>query len=128
LLEVHDVGPVVAESICHFFAERHNRGVIDQLRAAGVAWLEGPPAPRQPAGRLAGMTVVLTGALPNLSRDAAKAMLESAGAKVAGSVSKKTNYVVAGADAGSKLTKAEALGISILDEAGMHKLLEDEQR
>jgi DNA ligase (NAD+) len=124
LLEVNDVGPVVAEAIHNFFSEPHNRLVIDQLRAAGVTWPEGPPAPRTPQGALAGMTVVLTGTLPSLSREDAKAMLEAAGAKVAGSVSKKTNYVVAGADAGSKLAKAEELGIDVIDEEGLRTLLE----
>jgi DNA ligase (NAD+) len=124
LLEVNDVGPVVAEALHNFFSEPHNRLVIDQLRAAGVTWPEGPPAPRTPQGALAGMTVVLTGTLPSLSREDAKEMLEAAGAKVAGSVSKKTNYVVAGADAGSKLAKAEELGIAVIDEDGMRKLLE----
>ncbi|RKP54646.1 NAD-dependent DNA ligase LigA [Pararobbsia silviterrae] len=127
LLEVPDVGPIVAEATRHFFAEPHNRTVIDQLRAPNrLTWTEGPPAPRAPLGVLAGKTVVLTGTLPTLSRDDAKAMLEAAGAKVAGSVSKKTDYVVAGAEAGSKLAKAEELGIAVLDEDGMRKLLEGE--
>ncbi|CAB3794908.1 NAD-dependent DNA ligase LigA [Pararobbsia alpina] len=125
LLEVPDVGPVVAEAVHNFFAEPHNRTVIEQLRAPGkLRWPEGPPAPRAPVGVLAGKTVVLTGTLPTLSRDEAKEMLEAAGAKVAGSVSKKTDYVVAGEEAGSKLVKAEELGIAILDEDGMRKLLE----
>jgi DNA ligase (NAD+) len=125
LLEVNDVGPIVAESIQQFFAEEHNRTVIEQLRAPGkVTWPEGPPAPRAPQGVLAGKTVVLTGTLPTLTRDAAKEMLEAAGAKVAGSVSKKTDYVVAGTDAGSKLAKAEELGVPVLDEDGLRKLLE----
>jgi DNA ligase (NAD+) len=125
LLEVNDVGPVVAESIHQFFAEDHNRTVIEQLRAPGkVTWAEGPPAPKAPQGVLAGKTVVLTGTLPTMGRDEAKEMLEAAGAKVAGSVSKKTDYVVAGAEAGSKLAKAEELGIPVLDEDGMRKLLE----
>lgn len=125
LLEVNDVGPVVAESIHQFFAEAHNRTVIEQLRAPGkVTWPEGPPAPKAPQGVLAGKTVVLTGTLPTLTREAAKDMLEAAGAKVAGSVSKKTDYVVAGAEAGSKLAKAEELGIPVLDEDGLHTLLE----
>ena len=123
LMEVEGVGPVVAESIHQFFAEEHNRTVIDQLRA-NVTWPEGPPAPRAPQGVLAGKTIVLTGTLPTLAREQAKEMLEAAGAKVAGSVSKKTDYVVAGAEAGSKLAKAEELGIKILDEDGMRKLLE----
>jgi DNA ligase (NAD+) len=122
LLEVPDVGPVLAASVRDFFAEAHNREVIEQLRAVGVHWTEGPPQ-RVDKGRLAGITVVLTGTLPTLTRDEAKAMLEAAGAKVASSVSAKTGYVVAGADAGSKLAKAEALGVKVLDEAGMLELL-----
>ncbi len=127
LLEVNDVGPVVAESLHNFFSEDHNQMVIEQLRAPGkVTWPEGPPAPKAPQGVLAGKTVVLTGTLPSLSREDAKEMLEAAGAKVAGSVSKKTDYVVAGAEAGSKLAKAEELGVPVLDEDGMRKLLEGE--
>ncbi|CAH2781068.1 MAG: DNA ligase (NAD(+)) (EC [uncultured Caballeronia sp.] len=127
LLEVNDVGPVVAESLHNFFSEAHNQMVIEQLRAPSkVTWPEGPPAPKAPQSVLAGKTVVLTGTLPNLSREDAKEMLEAAGAKVAGSVSKKTDYVVAGAEAGSKLVKAEELGVPVLDEDGMHKLLEGE--
>jgi DNA ligase (NAD+) len=127
LLEVNDVGPVVAESLHNFFSEEHNQMVIEQLRAPGkVTWPEGPPAPKAPQGVLAGKTVVLTGTLPTLSREDAKEMLEAAGAKVAGSVSKKTDYVVAGAEAGSKLVKAEELGVPVLDEDGMRKLLEGE--
>ncbi len=122
LLDVRDVGPVLAESIARFFAEPHNREVIEQLRAAGVTWPEGAPQ-RAPAGPLAGVTVVLTGTLPTLARDDAKALIESAGGKVAGSVSAKTHYVVAGADAGSKLAKAESLGIPILDESGLQALV-----
>ena len=123
LLEVRDVGPIVADSIHTFFAQPHNREVVEQLRACGVHWEEGAPA-EKPAQILAGMTVVLTGTLPTLTRDAAKDMLEAAGAKVAGSVSKKTSYVMAGADAGSKLAKAEELGVKVLDEAGMLALLQ----
>ncbi|MEX3612424.1 MAG: NAD-dependent DNA ligase LigA [Burkholderia sp.] len=125
LLEVNDVGPVVAESLHQFFVEEHNRTVIAQLREK-VDWPEGPPAPREPQGVLAGKTVVLTGTLPTLGRDEAKALLEAAGAKVTGSVSKKTDYVVAGAWAGSKLAKADELGIAVLDEDGMHLLLKGE--
>jgi DNA ligase (NAD+) len=123
LLQVRDVGPVVARSIARFFAEPHNREVIDQLRAAGVAWEEGPPR-RADGGTLAGLTLVLTGTLPTLSRDAAKAMIERAGGKVAGSVSARTDFVVAGADAGSKLARAIELGISVLDEEGLRRLAE----
>ena len=122
LLEVNDVGPVVAQSLHTFFQQPHNREVVEQLRACGVTWPEGPVAERAPQ-ILAGKTVVLTGTLPTLSRDAAKDMLEAAGAKVAGSVSKKTSYVVAGAEAGSKLAKAEELGVPVLDEVGMLALL-----
>jgi DNA ligase (NAD+) len=124
LLEVPDVGPVVAASIAQFFAEPHNRQVVQQLRAAGVHWPEGTPT-RAPAGKLAGKTFVITGTLPNLKRDDAKARIEAAGGKVAGSVSKKTDYVVAGADAGSKLAKAEALDVSIIDEARLLRMLEN---
>jgi DNA ligase (NAD+) len=122
LLEVPDVGPIVAESIHAFFQQPHNREVIEQLRACGVHWEEG--APERPAQLLlAGKTVVLTGTLPTLSRDEAKELLEAAGAKVAGSVSKKTDYVVAGAEAGSKLDKARELGVAVLDEDGLRQLL-----
>lgn len=122
LLEVPDVGPIVAESIHTFFAQPHNREVVEQLRACGVQWEEGEPAAQTPRP-LAGKTVVLTGTLPTLSRDEAKDLLEAAGAKVAGSVSKKTHYVVAGAEAGSKLDKAQELGVPVLDEDGLRMLL-----
>ncbi len=123
LLQVPDVGPVVAESVHTFFMQPHNREVVEQLRACGVQWPEGEPAPTASLP-LAGKTVVLTGTLPTLSRDEAKALLEAAGAKVAGSVSKKTHYVIAGAEAGSKLDKARELGVAVLDEAGLRSLLE----
>jgi len=122
LLEVNDVGPVVAEAIHTFFAQPHNREVVEQLRACGVTWEEGAPAERATLP-LAGLTVVITGTLPTLSRDDAKDLLEAAGAKVAGSVSKKTHYVVAGAEAGSKLAKAQELGVPVLDEDGLQALL-----
>ena len=123
LLQVRDVGPVVAQSVRTFFDQPHNREVVEQLQACGVQWQEGEPT----AGAnlpLAGQTFVLTGTLPTLSRDQAKDMLEAAGAKVAGSVSKKTHCVVAGAEAGSKLDKAKELGIQVLDEAGLLALLD----
>jgi DNA ligase (NAD+) len=122
LLEVDDVGPVVARSLRTFFDQPHNREVARQLRAAGVQWEEREPEARAPRP-LAGKTFVLTGAFPSLSRDQAKDMLEAAGAKVAGSVSKKTDYVVAGAEAGSKLDKARDLGVTVLDEARMLEIL-----
>jgi len=122
LLQVADVGPIVAQSLRTFFDQPHNREVVEQLRACGVTWTEGEPT----AGAslpLAGQTFVLTGTLPTLSRDQAKDMLEALGAKVAGSVSKKTHCVVAGAEAGSKLDKAQELGIQVLDEAGLLALV-----
>jgi DNA ligase (NAD+) len=122
LLQVPDVGPVVAQSIHTFFQQAHNREVVEQLRACGLRWEEGEPSAAAQLP-LAGKTFVLTGTLPTLSRDEAKEMLEAAGAKVAGSVSKKTDYVVAGAEAGSKLDKARELGIAVLDEAGLRALL-----
>ncbi len=124
LQQVPDVGPIVAKSIAEFFAESHNREVIVQLRAAGVQWQENEPATAA-AGAFAGKTFVLTGTLPTLSRDEAKALIEARGGKVAGSVSKKTHYVVAGAEAGSKLDKAQALGLAILDEDGLRALLNE---
>jgi len=123
LSEVSDVGPVVAQSIRTFFEQPHNREVVEQLRACGLTWEEGAPAERAVLP-LVGKTFVLTGTFPTLSRDQAKDLLEAAGAKVAGSVSKKTDYVVAGAEAGSKLDKAQALGVAVLDEAGMLAMLE----
>ncbi|MGM9427876.1 NAD-dependent DNA ligase LigA [Hydrogenophaga sp. MI9] len=122
LLEVRDVGPVVAESIHTFFEQPHNREVVEQLRACGLSWEEGAPAERA-AQTLAGKTFVLTGTFPTLKRDEAKDLLEAAGAKVSGSVSKKTDYVVAGEEAGSKLDKARELGVAVIDEAGMLALL-----
>jgi DNA ligase (NAD+) len=122
LLEVNDVGPVVAQSLRTFFDQLHNREVVEQLRACGVHWEESEPAARS-SQSLAGKTFVLTGTFPTMGRDQAKDLLEAAGAKVAGSVSKKTDYVVAGAEAGSKLTKAQELGVTVLDEAGMLALL-----
>ncbi|MCU0811127.1 MAG: NAD-dependent DNA ligase LigA [Thiobacillaceae bacterium] len=123
LMRVPDVGPVVAQSIRQFFAEPHNLEVVRKLRDAGVAW-EDAAGVQHGDGRLAGKTLVLTGTLPTLSRDTAKEMIESAGGRVSSSVSKKTDYVVAGAEAGSKLDKAQALGVEILDEAGLLALLE----
>ena len=123
LLDVADVGPIVAESIHTFFAQAHNREVVEQLRGCGLTWEEGEPAVQAPKP-LAGKTFVLTGTFPTLSRDEAKDLLEAAGAKVSGSVSKKTDYVVAGAEAGSKLEKAQTLGVVVIDEAAMLALLQ----
>jgi DNA ligase (NAD+) len=122
LLQVADVGPVVAHSIHTFFDQPHNREVVQALRDAGVTWPEGDAlAPTEMP--LAGITVVLTGTLQSMGRDEAKEKLEALGAKVAGSVSKKTHYVVAGAEAGSKLDKAQALGVPVLDDVGLAVLL-----
>jgi DNA ligase (NAD+) len=124
LLQVNDVGPVVAQSIRTFFDQPHNREVVEQLRAAGITWPEHDGAAASPAAQpLAGRTLVLTGTLPTLTRDEAKALIEAAGGKVAGSVSKKTHAVVAGAEAGSKLDKARELGVPVLDEDGLRALL-----
>ncbi|GAA5009504.1 NAD-dependent DNA ligase LigA [Pseudoluteimonas lycopersici] len=123
LTEVPDVGPVVAARIEHFFAQPHNREVIAALRTAGVRWKEGAPQ-RTSEGPLAGKTVVLTGGLAAMSRDEAGAKLEALGAKVSGSVSKKTSLVVAGEAAGSKLAKAQELGIEVWDEAQLLAFLE----
>lgn len=123
LQTVPDVGPIVAASIVAFFNESHNREIIARLLAAGLQWTEGEPADAGPK-LLAGKTLVLTGTLPTLKRDDAKAMIEAAGGKVAGSVSKKTDYVVAGEEAGSKLEKALELGVPVIDEAELLKLLE----
>ena len=120
LLTVRDVGPVVADSITGFMQEPHNREVIEQLLASGMALAV---EEKKVSAAVTGKTFVLTGTLPTLSRDEAKERLERAGAKVAGSVSKKTDYVVAGDDAGSKLTKAAELGVKIIDEATMLSLL-----
>ena len=123
LLQVGDVGPIVAQSIRTFFDQTHNREVVEQLRACGVTWKEGEPAAVAPKP-LAGKTFVITGTLPTLSRDEAKDLLEAAGAKVAGSVSKKTSYVLAGTDAGSKLDKARELGVTVIDELEMKEMLD----
>ena len=124
LLEVPDVGPIVAESIHGFFAEAHNQQVIDALLAAGFEWPESDGEGDATPKPLAGKVFVLTGTLPTLARDDAKDMIESLGGKVAGSVSKKTDWVVAGSEAGSKLEKAEALGVAVIDEAQLLALLD----
>ena len=126
LLQVNDVGPVVAQCLRQFFAEPHNLEVIKALRAAGVSWPD-IEVSRSNAGALAGKVVVLTGTLPTLSRDDAKALIEAAGGKVSGSVSKKSDFVVAGAEAGSKLEKAQQLGVTVIDEAQLQTLLANEK-
>jgi len=125
LLAVNDVGPIVAHSIRTFFDQPHNREVVEQLRAVGITWAEHEPSAAADAASLPmfGKTFVLTGTLPTLGREDAKALIEAAGGKVSGSVSKKTTYVVAGAEAGSKLDKAQQLGIAILSEDELLALL-----
>lgn len=122
LIQVPDVGPVVAERLYRFFADPRNVEVLARLRQAGVQWPEQQPAGAA-EGPLAGQTVVLTGTLAGMTREQAGARLEALGAKVAGSVSKKTSFVVAGSEAGSKLAKATELGIPVLDEAALLALL-----
>jgi len=124
LQQAPDVGPVVAASIASFFAESRNRAVIESLRKAGVNWpVEAAQAARV-SSAVSGKTFVLTGTLPHLTREAAAARIESAGGKVAGSVSRKTDYVVVGADPGSKHDKALELGIAVLDEERLLELLD----
>jgi DNA ligase (NAD+) len=124
LTEVPDVGPVVAASLVHFFAQQANREVIAGLREAGVRWPAITPKPRQEQP-LAGKSFVLTGTLPNMTRDEARELIEARGGKVTGSVSRKTDYVVAGESPGSKLDKARSLQVQVLDEEGLRALLED---
>jgi len=120
LEEVNEVGPRIAQAIVEFFAEKKNRELVRALAEAGV---DMSAEKRVTTTKLEGLTFVLTGTLPTLTRDVAKEMIESAGGRVSGSVSKKTNYVVAGEDAGSKLDKAQSLGVPILEEDGLRKLL-----
>jgi DNA ligase (NAD+) len=122
LLQVNDVGPVVADAVYQFFQEPHNREVIAAMRTLGVHWADIPKKIQSAA--FAGKTFVLTGTLPSLKRDQAQAMIEAVGGKVSGSVSAKTSYVVAGAEAGSKLEKAQQLNVTILDEAALLAMLQ----
>ena len=116
LLAVGDVGPIVAQSIRTFFEQPHNREVVEHLRACGIHWPAIEASSNAPKP-FAAMTFVITGTLPTLGRDAAKDLIEAAGGKVSGSVSKKTSYVLAGSEAGSKLNKAQELGVTVIDEA-----------
>jgi DNA ligase (NAD+) len=120
LQEVNEVGPRIAASIVEFFQEPRNRDLVNQLREAGLTFTG---AKKERGTKLAGKTFVLTGTLAHYSRDQAKKMIEDAGGRVSGSVSKKTDYVVAGDDAGSKLDKAKELGVSVIGEADMEELL-----
>ena len=123
LMQVKDVGPVVAQCLHQFCAEPHNLDVVEQLRAVGVAWAEGDMLPSA-NNALSGKVFVLTGTLPSLSREEAKALIEAAGGKVSGSVSRKTDFVVAGSEAGSKLEKARELSVNVIDEAQLRTLLD----
>ncbi len=123
LIEVQDVGVIVAKHVVNFFSEEHNKTVIDALIANGVTWPDIEQKDENEPQPLAGKTVVLTGTLSQMSRNDAKAQLQALGAKVTGSVSAKTDMLIAGEAAGSKLTKAQELGIEILDEDGMMRLL-----
>jgi DNA ligase (NAD+) len=120
---VPDVGPVVAKNVAAYFQDSENSGIVDRLLAGGITWPEPAPAAADADAELAGKIFVLTGTLQALTRDAAEEAIVRLGGKVSGSVSKKTNYVVAGTEAGSKLKKAEQLGIAVLDEAAFLKLL-----
>ena len=131
LQQVPDVGPIVAESIVNFFSEAHNREIINslitplELGGAGIHW-DAVAAQSNAIGIFTGKTFVLTGTLPTLGREEAKALIENVGGKVSGSVSKKTDFVVAGADAGSKLIKAQELGVSVIDETDLLKMLSED--
>jgi DNA ligase (NAD+) len=122
LQQAEEVGPKVALSISRFFAEPRNRELVERLRAAGLQFTCESARPK--GGPLQGLTFVLTGTLPQLSRDEAKRLIEAAGGKVSGSVSRKTSYLVAGADPGSKLDKARELGVAVLDEPQLRELIE----
>lgn len=125
LCEIHDVGPVVAKNVAGFFSDQQNTAIMDEIIRAGVNWPEHEGSADKPAGGLQGQTFVITGTLPSLSRAEAKDRLLAAGAKVSGSVSAKTNCVVAGDNPGSKFDKAQALGIKIIDEAELLALLDN---
>jgi DNA ligase (NAD+) len=120
LVAVNEVGPKVAEAIAEFFAAKRNRELVERLRKAGLTFTA---EKKVTSSQLEGLTFVLTGTLPTLTREDAKERIESAGGKVSGSVSKKTSFVVAGDEAGSKLDKAQSLGVKVLDEAGLLEML-----
>jgi DNA ligase (NAD+) len=123
ILEVPDVGPVIAAQVQEFFASAANRAIVQRLMGAGVTWPEAAPAAGA-ARPLAGITVVLTGTLGSMTREQAGAALKELGAKVSSAVSSRTNYLVAGAEAGSKLARARELGVAVLDEEGLAQLLQ----
>ena len=121
---VDDVGPIVASRIRAFFEEAHNAEVIRCLRQAGVGWSESKPVQNRKDGKLVGKTFVLTGVLVSMTRDMTKQRIQALGGKVTGGVSSKTNYLVAGERPGSKLAKAQELGVKILDEEALEKILD----
>ena len=123
LERVNEVGPRVSQAIREFFDEEKNRALVRKLEKAGLTFTA---EKRKKTSQFEGLTFVLTGTLPHLSREDAKARIESAGGRVSGSVSKKTNYVVAGEDAGSKLDKARGLGVQVIDESALEKLIEEQ--
>jgi DNA ligase (NAD+) len=123
LMEAEDIGEVIAKSLTQWYSDAHNKNLVERLRKAGLEFKSELYKPRAAPGPLAGKTFVLTGTMPNLKREEAAAKIEAAGAKVSGSVSKKTDFVVAGEEAGSKLDKANALGIKVIDEAELLKML-----
>ena len=128
LLEVADIGPIVASSIRLFFDQAHNREIVQQLKDCGFEWPEGQALNADQGPRpLLGQTFVITGTLPSLSRDEAKDLIEAAGGKVSGSVSKKTNFLLAGTEAGSKLDKAISLGVTVIDQSQLHAMLQETQ-
>jgi DNA ligase (NAD+) len=122
---VPDVGPVVARNVAAYFQDADNAAIVDRLLAGGITWPA--PASIDAHTEITGKTFVLTGTLETMTREAAEEAIVQLGGKVSGSVSKKTHYVVAGAEAGSKLTKAQQLGIAVLDEAGFLELLEKQR-
>jgi DNA ligase (NAD+) len=123
LIKVPDVGPVVAKRVRSFFEEHHNLEVIDLLQNLGVHWVDAEPMKVAEEGRLLGKTFVITGTLPTMTRDEAKSLIQTEGGKVTGSVSSKTDFLVAGEKAGSKLAKAQKLEVTVLDEDGLLKLI-----
>ncbi|MCZ6875597.1 MAG: helix-hairpin-helix domain-containing protein, partial [bacterium] len=126
LAAINDIGPVIAESVYQFFAHEENHRTIERLREAGVCMDEPSPPGAGPAAHsmLAGKVFVLTGALPNMTRDEARGRITAAGGRVTSSVSRKTDYVVAGADPGNKHDKAQRLGVSLIDEEELYRLLQ----
>ena len=123
LVEADDIGEVIARSLTHWYGDSVNRKLVERLRKAGLNFKSELYQPRAAAGPMKGKTFVLTGTLPNLKREEAAAKIEAAGGKVSGSVSKKTDFVVAGEEAGSKLDKANALGVKVIDEAEFLRIL-----